>query len=71
MDAFWIIKSSFPLFGTKLAKNQPENYPTLTYETIVYLKNFLTYLPYTHNMYEPWKLKKSQETVFWVIPELC
>jgi len=28
MDAFWIIKSSFSLFGTKLARNQQENYPT-------------------------------------------
>ena len=28
MDAFWIIKSSVSLFVTKLARNQPENYPT-------------------------------------------
>ena len=27
MDAFWIIKSSFSLFVTKLARNQQENYP--------------------------------------------
>jgi hypothetical protein len=27
MDAFWIIKSSFSLFGKKLAENQQENYP--------------------------------------------
>ena len=28
MDAFWIIKSSFSLCGTELARNQQENYPT-------------------------------------------
>jgi hypothetical protein len=27
MDAFWIIKRSFSLLGTKLARNQQENYP--------------------------------------------
>ena len=27
MDAFWIIKSSFSLFRTFLARNQQENYP--------------------------------------------
>ena len=27
MEAFWIIQSSFSLFGTKLARKQQENYP--------------------------------------------
>ena len=28
MDAFWIIRSKCLLFGTKLAKNPQEDYPT-------------------------------------------
>jgi hypothetical protein len=28
MDAFWIFKISFLLFGSKLARYQQENYPT-------------------------------------------
>jgi hypothetical protein len=28
MDALWISQRSFPLFGTKLARNQQESYPT-------------------------------------------
>ena len=27
MEAFWIIQSSFSLFGTKLARKQQKNYP--------------------------------------------
>ena len=45
MDAFWLIKSRFSLFGTKLAWNQQNNYSTfLMIFVIFYLDKFISSL---------------------------